>query len=321
MSALRALALFAFFLLSTIGLLGSIAIAQVEDGVRASTGGAQTLEDIIARQNGLQIDDEFRRANTGDPSAGAAITMPLGTMGGISDPEIWRSLRYGSANVSASAGTPGATLLVQDDGMQWLQIRAGPLRTYGGYLLLAVIALLAVFMLLRGRIRIEGEKSGEAFLRFNAVERFGHWLLAGSFILLGISGLITLFGRVALIPIFGKEAFSVIALASKWVHNNVSWAFMAALVLVFVCWVIHNVPNRADLIWLAKGGGLFTKGTHPPARKFNAGQKIVFWAVIILGASISASGLSLLFPFEYPMFAVTFEKMNALGIPGLLNME
>ncbi len=86
-------------------------------------------------------------------------------------------------------------------------------------------------------------------------------------------------------------------------------------------WVAHNIPNRHDLVWLAKGGGLFTKHSHPPSRKFNAGQKIIFWSVVILGASVSASGLSLLFPFELPMFAATFAVLNDLGIPALLGME
>ena len=42
--------------------------------------------------------------------------------------------------------------------------------------------------------------------------------------------------------------------------------------------------------------------------------------MVILGLSISASGLSLLFPFDLPMFAATFEKLNALGLPQLLGM-
>ena len=32
------------------------------------------------------------------------------------------------------------------------------------------------------------------------------------------------------------------------------------------------------------------------------------------------SGLSLLFPFELPMFAATFEKLNALGLPQLVGL-
>ena len=50
-------------------------------------------------------------------------------------------------------------------------------------------------------------------------------------------------------------------------------------------------------------------------------QKIIFWSVILLGASISLSGLSLLFPFELPLFAKTFAALNDWGITGLLGMD
>ncbi|MGC1488834.1 MAG: formate dehydrogenase subunit gamma, partial [Albidovulum sp.] len=121
-------------------------------------------------------------------------------------------------------------------------------------------------------------------------------------------------------PWLGKDAFSTLAIAGKWTHDNVAWAFMLGLVMVTVFWIAHNIPNRHDLKWLAVGGGLFSKGVHPPARKFNAGQKIIFWAVLVLGVSISLSGLSLLFPFEMPMFAATFAKLNAIGLPQLFGL-
>jgi formate dehydrogenase subunit gamma len=114
--------------------------------------------------------------------------------------------------------------------------------------------------------------------------------------------------------------FAPLAIVGKLVHNNVAWAFMLGLVMVTFFWLVHNIPNKHDLKWLMVGGGLFSKGVHPPAKKFNAGQKIIFWIVVILGVSISVSGVSLLFPFELPMFAATFEHLNALGIPQLLGM-
>lgn len=288
---------------------------------RASTGGAQTLEDVLARQRGQKIDDAFRREATGADRAAPDPTSPLVTRGGVSDPEFLRAMRYNTADVMVSNNGPAAEVLIQDSGMRWLQMRDGPLRNYGGYLLLGMLGVLAVFYALRGRITIDGGPSGTTIERFKPVERFGHWLLAGSFILLGITGLTSLFGRVALIPLFGKDAFATFALASKWVHNNASWAFMLGLVLVLVMWVAHNIPNRLDIAWLAKGGGLFSKHSHPSAKKFNAGQKLIFWSVILFGASISLSGLSLLFPFELPMFAATFAKINALGLPGLFGAD
>ncbi len=293
-----------------------ITTANAQDGAapdREATGGAQTLEDIMARQRGEEVDNSFRSDATGDPDSAAGIASQLGTLGGASDPELWRGLRFGSADITASNNGPAATTLIQDGGMRWLQFREGPLLHYGGYLLFFTFAALVMFLLIRGRIRIDGEKTGRKITRFKAVERFGHWLLAGSFILLGITGLVSLFGRKVLIPAFGHETFSVLALGSKWIHNNVSWAFILGLIMIFVMWVLHNLPDRTDLHWLRKGGGIFSDG-HPPAKKFNAGQKLIFWSVIVLGASISASGVALLFPFEINMFAATFAKLNSLGI-------
>ena len=46
---------------------------------------------------------------------------------------------------------------------------------------------------------------------------------------------------------------------------------MIGLVMVFIMWVKENIPNRHDLVWIAKGGGIFKAGCTP-AKKFNAGQ-------------------------------------------------
>lgn len=316
-------AFFVPFLLLSMLFLGTgfsnSAFAQQASGVeestdpqqaRPSTGGAQTLEDIMRRQRGEPVDDAFRRAQTGAKANADAISSQLGTRGAASDSDVYRQLRFGTGDITVSTGKQVDAILIQDGGMRWLEWRQGPLAKYGLYALGGILVLLALFYLLRGRITVEHGLSGVLIQRFSGIERFGHWLLALSFILLAITGLWTLFGRLYLIDVVGKETFSTISIAGKWVHNNVSWAFMAALIIVFVQWVFQNIPNRHDLVWLLKGGGIFMKGVHPPSKKFNAGQKIIFWSVIVLGASVSASGLSLLFPFEFPMFAKTFQIIN-----------
>lgn len=284
---------------------------------RSATGGATTLEDIMRRQQGLSSDDNATRSTNLGNADGAGISEQLGTLGGASDPDLWRGMRFNSADITTQIRGPAADVLIQDRGMWWLLFREGPLLTYGGYLLLGTLGALLLFFVLRGRVMIDGEKTGRRIERFKNFERFGHWLLAGSFILLGITGLISLMGRKFLIPAFGHEAYAWLATGSKWIHNNVSWAFMLALVMIFVMWVIHNLPDRTDIKWLLRGGGLFGGG-HPPAKKFNAGQKMIFWSVIVLGGSISVSGLSLLFPFELPLFAKTFTLLNTTGLPEML---
>ncbi len=295
-------------------LAAPVTAQEPPDNPRAATGGAQTLEDILRRQEGQRIDDSFRSDLTGNPEIAAPITDQLGTLGGASDPDLWRAMRYSSADITTQARGPAITTLMQDGGMWWLLFREGPLIKLTAYLLGGTLVALALFYLIRGRIRIHGEKTGRTITRFKAFERFGHWLLASSFLVLGLTGLVTLLGRKVLIPTFGHEAFATLAIASKWIHNNISWAFMVALVIVFVVWVVHNIPDRTDLAWLAKAGGIFG-GDHPPAKKFNAGQKLIFWAVIVLGTSISVSGLSLLFPFELNIFSHTFSTLNGWGVP------
>nr|WP_321253452.1 formate dehydrogenase subunit gamma [uncultured Ruegeria sp.] len=305
--------------------MAQIAVAQSSEtqapatADRSATGGATTLEDILARQRGEKVDNSYRSDNTGQGNAEGLLGQ-LGTRGVASDSDVYRALRYGSADVTVSSKGPAAGVLIQDGGMWWLNFRTGPLREYGTYIVGGMLAVIVVFFLIRGKIRIDGERTGRTVTRFNGFERFGHWLFAGSFLILGVTGLLTLYGRDFLIPLVGKEGFATIAQGCKWLHNNLAWAFMLGLIIVTVNWIAHNIPNRTDLKWLAAGGGLFSKGSHPPAWKFNAGQKIIFWACILLGVSISLSGLSLLFPFELPMFAKTFSVANATGLPQMLGL-
>ncbi|MFC4217928.1 formate dehydrogenase subunit gamma [Pseudophaeobacter arcticus] len=308
-----------FFLVSGVAVAQVITTQAAGAVDRSATGGAQTLDDILARQRGLALDDSFRKDNTGTPEAAAAISEQLGTLGGVSDPELWRQLRYGTAEVKVSSGGEVAKVLVQDGGIRWLAFRAGPLRQYGGWLLLGTIGALVVFFVLRGRIRIDGEKTGRTVTRFKRVERFGHWLLAGSFIVLGITGLLSLFGRLVIAPYLGKVPNAALLDLGKWLHNMVAWGFIVGLVMIFVMWAIHNIPNRTDLVWLRQFGGI-VGSAHPPAKKFNAGQKMIFWSVILFGTSISLSGVSLLFPYELPLFAKTFGLLNATGLPELLGL-
>ena len=283
---------------------------------RASTGGAQTLEDILARQKGLDVDDSFRRENLGQPENAAPTSNALGTLGGMSNADVYRGIRYNEVDINVSNSGPAAEVLVQDGGMSWLLTRDNQIRSYAGFGIGGILVALVAFYFIKGRMVIEGGPSGQTIERFKAFERFGHWCLAGSFVMLAITGLLLLFGRAVIIPIFGHQANSVLATFSIWVHNNIAWVFMLSLVAIFFMWVKHNIPNKLDWDWLKQGGGIIGNA-HPSAKKFNAGQKIIFWMTILLGASVSMSGLSLLFPFELPMFAKTFNVINSLTGLGL----
>lgn len=247
-------------------------------------------------------------SETGAPVSGA---VPGNTTEGASaDAELWRQIRQGAQGTVAGQN-PGSGMMIQSEGHLWQQTRNGPLAMYSAWAILGILMLLSLFYALRGRIRIDAGPSGKTMKRFSGIERAAHWLLASSFILLALTGLNLLFGRTLLIPVIGHEAFSTVTIFGKFIHNYVGFAFMAAIVLVAVLWIVHNIPNRHDLIWFLRGGGLIGGG-HPKARKFNGGQKALFWLIILGGASISLSGWALLMPFETTMFAKTFASVNSV---------
>lgn len=249
-------------------------------------------------------------------SAPPALSQTAGAVpGGTSaasaaDAELWRAIRQGEA-FTTNAHNDKAGVLIQAQGHGWQQFRDGPLSMGMALALGGVTVLLCLFYALRGRVRIDAGPAGTTIKRFSLLERAAHWTLAVSFILLGLTGLNLLFGRAVILPWMGAEGFAAMTALGKLIHNYVSFAFMAALALVAVLWVAHNLPSRHDLGWILRGGGLFGGG-HPPAKKFNAGQKLIFWTVILCGVSISLSGWALLYPFTTSMMGDTFAALNGM---------
>jgi formate dehydrogenase subunit gamma len=247
-----------------------------------------------------------------DAVAQQAGAVPGDALGLNSDSDLWRFVRTGNAG-STQMKNELAAVMIQSEGDNWRAMRNGPIATFGAGGLVIILFVLGLFYMIRGRIRIDSGPSGDTILRFATIDRFAHWLMAGSFVILGITGLNMLYGRYILLPVIGKDAFATFTAAGKYAHNFLAFAFMLGLALSFILWVRHNIPNRVDLQWLKMGGGIVKKGVHPPAKKFNAGQKIIFWAVMIGGLSLSLSGIALMFPFQTTMFADTFALLNMLG--------
>ncbi len=213
-----------------------------------------------------------------------------------SSADIWREIKQGKqGNTSLPDKRKG--FLIRSHGEDWRNIRNNMVFTYGAMGLAGMIAALVLFYFARGKVMLDGELTGRTILRFSAIERYNHWAMAASFILLGLTGLNILYGRAVLVPLIGHEAFSNIASAGKFVHNNIAWLFMISLLLSIVFWTKDNLWDRYDFNWILKGGGLFSKGVHPPSARFNFGEKTMFWLVALGGIAVSYTGLMLLFPY------------------------
>src|SRR5882762_11784819 len=148
-----------------------------------------------------------------------------------------------------------AAVLIQPAGRMWDYFHEVLLRRGGAIVILGTILLLAVAYLFIGKIRIAAGRSGRKILRFKAFERFSHWLTAGSFVLLGLTGLNITFGKVLLLPVIGPDAFSTVSETAKYVHNFVSFPFVVGLALIVAMWMKDNFLRKVDIVWLKEGGG------------------------------------------------------------------
>src|SRR5258705_8100619 len=188
------------------------------------------------------------------------------------------------------------TVLIQPAGRVWDHFHEVTLRWIGAIVILGTLAGLAAAYLILGRIRISAGRSGRKVPRFTSFERFSHWLTAVSFVVLGLTGLNITFGKVLLRPLIGPDAFSAWAQIAKYAHNYTSFSFVIGLAIIITMWMKDNIPDWVDVAWFRQGGG-FIKSKHAPARRFNAGEKLVFWGALGSGILVAVSGYLLIFPF------------------------
>jgi len=184
----------------------------------------------------------------------------------------------------------------QPQGRQWRQFHEVWLHWIGAIAVLGMLVVLIVFYLVRGMVRIESGRSGVNIVRFNALERFVHWMTATCFIILALSGLNITFGKDVLLPLVGPAAFSSWSMAAKYAHNYLSFPCTIGVIVIFLMWIAGNIPNRVDVAWFKRGGGIVGHD-HPPAYRFNGGQKAIYWIVVLGGTAVAVTGYVLMFPF------------------------
>jgi formate dehydrogenase subunit gamma len=187
-------------------------------------------------------------------------------------------------------------LILQRGGNTWRVWRNGPLATsVGMLLLLATLALVLMYLVVRPAAAIEA-RSGRKIQRFSAWDRLVHWSTAIVFVILALTGLLILFGKNLFLPLVGHDAYSWMAIISKYLHNIAGPLFVILTVLMFATYLKRNLFGPGDWTWFKRGGGMFSH-RHVPAGFFNAGEKLWFWVGVTgLGIAMAISGLMLNFP-------------------------
>jgi len=215
----------------------------------------------------------------------------------LNNAPVWKEVRSGQVDAYVTTQVRGreTNVLINAEGQKWRQFRNGPVTLAGGALLVLVAAAIALFYRRHGTLQLHEAPSGRLIRRFSEWQRTIHWTTAISFVILGISGLIMLFGKHVLLPVLGYTLFSWLARISITLHNFIGPVFFVAVILLFFTFLSKNGWRAHDLTWIKRGGGL-ASGEHVPSEFFNAGEKLWFWGgVTLLGLVVGLSGFVLNF--------------------------
>jgi len=231
------------------------------------------------------------------PASAQQPTQVNPTASSVKEDQLLKALGSGD-NINGRCTLPDkkACVLEQPGGRDWRQFHEVTLRWVGGIAIVGMLVLLVAFYLIRCMVRIERGRSGRTIVRFTAFERSVHWMTATCFIILALSGLNITFGRPVLLPVVGPEAFATWSQFAKYAHNFLSFPFTVGVITMLLMWVAWAIPDGTDAEWVKEGGGL-VGDKHPHAKRFNAGQKGIYWVVVFGGAAAAVSGYLLMFPF------------------------
>jgi formate dehydrogenase subunit gamma len=210
---------------------------------------------------------------------------------------VWREVREESKEHYTSIKGRETGVLVQSWGDTWRRIRNGPVTFWGGWLVVLVCAAIAALYFVKGPVKLHERPTGRMLPRFTSFERVVHWTVAIAFCVLGLSGLIMLFGKHVLLPVIGYTLFAWLTALCKNLHNFIAPIFMVSVLVMVVMWAKDNLWRSYDWRWLVKMPAFFLRGEHVPSGRFNAMEKVWFWGfVVVLSIVVSWSGLILLFP-------------------------
>ena len=265
---------------------------------------------MLAPQDGIQGQSifEVKPDASSDPNYLKQNNAERGKVQPGNNAPMWRAVGEGVTGFSSlpKAQAPEAGNLVQafvqypgsrftTAGQAWRETRNNIIIPYGGSLFLIVLLAIGIYYFSKGAMETHSPDTGRKIERFTPFERATHWANAIAFCALAISGLVMAFGKFLLLPLMGGTLFGWLTYALKNIHNFVGPLFAVSLSIMFFTFLRDNWPQRGDLRWILKGGGMFGKpGEEPPSNRFNAGEKVVFWGgVMFLGIIVVASGLVL----------------------------
>ena len=188
-----------------------------------------------------------------------------------------------------------------------IRLWKGPLRLAGGVLFGLSLVLAAVHYLRTGRRRVGAARpssgceagrpaEGREIVRYTFFERALHWTVAFTFLYLTLTGLGLFTPKLAwLLTVLGGGQT-----VREW-HPIVGCVFVVAVLAQLAKWFRDLTITPDDRVWLKRVRDYLAGRDErvPPSGRFNAGQKLLFWAQVLLGLVLLASGIPIWFPEEF----------------------
>jgi formate dehydrogenase-N gamma subunit len=142
-------------------------------------------------------------------------------------------------------------------------------------------------------------------LRTKFFDRACHWTMVIAFFLVALSGIALFFPSLQwLTQTFGTPQMGRI------LHPFFGVGVFLLLMVMFVRFVHHNIPDKKDLPWLKGIVEVLKVNEHKVADvgKYNAGQKMMFWTIMSMISVLLATGIIIWRPWFAHFFPVALVR-------------
>ena len=163
--------------------------------------------------------------------------------------------------------------------------------------------------IIRCRDRRHDESARNRVQRYNSSERLNHWTVAIAFILAALSGLALFHPALFwLSNFFGGGPWTRI------LHPFIGVVMFAAFLAIMLRFWRDNRIEHRDWQWLKQWRDVITNREDklPEVGRYNAGQKVLFWLMVICLFTLLVTGILFWRPWFADYFPITLVRWATL---------
>jgi formate dehydrogenase subunit gamma len=145
--------------------------------------------------------------------------------------------------------------------------------------------------------------------RYTTAVRINHWITAACLILLALSGMALFHPALFFLTgLFGGGAYT------RAVHPWFGTVLLVSFALLFIRFARDNLWQRDDTRWMGALRNILANDEEhaPEVGRYNAGQKLVFWAMALLTLVLFVSGIVIWDAYFFAFTAIQQQRIAQL---------